>query len=95
MSDLRTPQYWLAELDVWGNPKLCDGSHDTREGVEQAAYLYNRLGLSKRKRFACAEVHLTPVEPKPHDVNEGALNTLNSIGLRPSDSAEPEKEPTR
>lgn len=83
MGDLRTPQFWLAELDQYGNPKLVDGSHGERAGVEQAAYLISRLGLSRGSTFACAEVHLTPVEAKPHDANEDALSTLNSIGLRP------------
>lgn len=83
MSDLRTPQFWLAEIDQHGNPTLHDGSHETREGVEKAAYLMTRLGFSKGKRYACAEVILTEVEAKPHDSNEEALSTLNSIGLKP------------
>ncbi|BCH33170.1 hypothetical protein MesoLjLc_51000 [Mesorhizobium sp. L-8-10] len=81
---LRSPQFWLAELDQYGNPKLVDGSHETREGVEQAAYLFSRLGLGNDKRYACAEVHLTEVTAKAHGANEEALNTLNSIGLRPA-----------
>ena len=83
MSDLRSPQFWLAELDQYGNPTLCDGSHDDRAGVEQAAYLFNRLGLAKQRRFACAEVILTPVAATAHGANEDALTTLNSIGLKP------------
>lgn len=76
-------QFWLAELDQYGNPKLVDGSHERREGVEQASYLFARLGLGKGKSYACAEVILTSVEAKPHGSNEDALDTLNSIGLRP------------
>lgn len=83
MSDLRSPQFWLAELDQYGNPRLVDGSHGDRSGVEQAAYLFSRLGLGKGKQYACAEVILTPVEEKSHGSNEDALSTLNSIGLRP------------
>lgn len=83
MSDLRTPQFWLAEIDQYGNPKLIDGSHDDRNGVEQAAYLINSLGLGRGKTYACAEVHLSPVVPKPHGADEDAISTLNSIGLRP------------
>lgn len=81
MADLRTPQFWLAELDQYDNPRLCDGSHEDRAGVEQAAYLLN--GLSRSRRFACAEVILTPVQPKPHGANQEAIATLNSIGLKP------------
>lgn len=83
MSDLRSPQFWLAEIDQHGNPTLCDGSHDDRAGVEKAAYLFNRLGFAKGRRFACAEVILTEVEAKSHDANKDALKTLNSIGLKP------------
>lgn len=83
MNDLRSPQFWLAEIDQHGNPTLHDGSHDDRAGVEQAAYLLTRLGFSKGKRYACAEVILTEVEAKPHGANEDALSTLNSIGLKP------------
>lgn len=83
MNDLRSPQFWLAEIDQHGNPTLCDGSHSDRAGVEKAAYLFNCLGLSKERRFACAEVILTEVDAKPHGANEDALKTLNSIGLKP------------
>lgn len=76
MSDV---QFWLAELDQYGNPKLTDGAHDKREGVEQALYLIKRLGLAGDRKFACARVEITPVEAKPHGPNEGALNTLNQI----------------
>ena len=37
--NLRSPQFWLAEIDQYGNPRLVDGAHATRAGVEQAAYL--------------------------------------------------------
>lgn len=84
MSALRTPQFWLAKLDQYGNPTLTDGPHSNRDGVEQAAYLLNRLGLTKERQFVCAEVALTDVEPKAHDANEEALDTLNQIGLRPT-----------
>jgi hypothetical protein len=42
--ELRSPQFWLAEIDQHGNPTLHDGSHADRAGVEQAAYLLTRLG---------------------------------------------------
>lgn len=76
-------QFWLASLDQYGNPKLVDGAHKDREGVEQAAYLIARLGLGKGERYACAEVILTPVEAAAHGANEDALRTLNQIGLHP------------
>lgn len=80
---LRSPQFWLAQIDQHGNPTLHDGSHGSREGVEEAAYLLTRLGFAKGVRYACAEVILTEVEAKPHGANEDALNTLNNIGLKP------------
>ena len=82
-SGIRSPQFWLAELDQYDNPKLCDGSHDDRAGVEKAAYLLGRLGLAGKRRFACAEVILTQVTPEPHGANEDAIKALNSIGLKP------------
>lgn len=78
-----TTQFWLAELDQYGNAKLNDGPHSDRNGVEQAFYLIGRLGLGKGKVYACAEVILTPVEAKSHGANEEALSILNSLGLRP------------
>lgn len=76
-------QWWLAELDQYGNPKLCDGAHSQRQGAEHALYLINRLGLSRGRRFAVAEVILTEAKEDPRGANEEALATLNSIGLRP------------
>lgn len=76
-------KFWLVEIDIHGNPTLADGAHSTREGVEKAAYLHMRLGFAKDKRFACAEIILTPVEAKSHGSNEEALSQLNSIGLKP------------
>lgn len=76
-TDLRSPQFWLAEVDQHGNPRLVDGSHATRQGVEQAAYLYANLGMGKGKSYACAEVVLTPVDAVAHDVNEEAVAILS------------------
>lgn len=83
MAELSTPQFWLARIDQYGNPTLVDGSHGDRSGVEQAAYLLNRLGLTNGRMYACAEVALTPVEALPHGANEDAIATLNAIGLEP------------
>lgn len=78
-------QWWLAETDRNGNAaNLADGPHSDREGVEQAAYLIKRLGLTRGRTFAAARVELSEVTPTAHGANEDALSTLNSIGLRPS-----------
>ncbi|MCR5875114.1 hypothetical protein LRS10_13530 [Phenylobacterium sp. J426] len=74
--------WWLAELGPHGYSKPIDGPHESREGVEEAAYLLARLGLQRDRTFVCAEIIETPVEAKPHGANEDAINTLNSIGLR-------------
>lgn len=76
-------QWWLAELNQYGNAKLVDGPHEDRTGVEQAKYLLDRLGLSRGRKFACAEVRLTEVAAVAHGANEEALDTLNGIGLKP------------
>lgn len=49
-------QWWLAELDMHGNPKLTDGAHSVRAGAEKALTLMQRLGLAKDRHFAIAEV---------------------------------------
>ena len=76
-------QLWLARLDQYGTASLVDGPHSERSGVERALYLFDRLGLSAGRSYVCAEVIITPVEAAAHGANEDALNTLNSIGLKP------------
>jgi hypothetical protein len=36
-------QWWLAELDRYGNPKLVDGSHTERHGAEEAMRIIHSL----------------------------------------------------
>lgn len=72
-------QYWLAELDQYGNPKLIDGMHSTREAVNRAAYLHARLGLTPLSQMAVAHVILSDVKPNKNGVNEEAIEILNSI----------------
>jgi hypothetical protein len=80
-------QWWLAETDGYGNPTLSDGPHSDRDGVEQAAYLIKRLGMTRGRTFAAARVELSAVTPAAHGANEDALSTLNSIGLRPDNTS--------
>jgi len=73
----RSPQYWLAELDQYDNPKLIDGSHDSPTGANKAAYIINSLGLGKPdRRFAVAKVILTECVPSADGVNQEAIRTL-------------------
>lgn len=74
-------QYWLAELDRYGNPKLVDGAHQQRSGAEEAATILGRLGLASERRFAIAEVRLSELTGEHPPVNDDAIRTLNSIGL--------------
>ena len=83
MTALPNTQFWLAKLDRHGTPDLIDGAHSTRNGVEQAAYLFARFGLAKGERLACAEVIVTEIDAKPHGANEEAIGSLNGIGVRP------------
>lgn len=71
-------QWWLAELDMHGNPKLTDGAHSVRAGAEKALTLMQRLGLAKDRHFAIAEVRLTEPTGKHGHVNEEAIATLNA-----------------
>jgi hypothetical protein len=79
-----TVQFWLADLDRYGNPKLIDGAHQDRAGAEQAATLIRRLGLSGDQNFAVAEVRLSKLTGEHGPVDEEAIATLNAIGLRPA-----------
>ena len=75
--ELRTPQWWLAELDQHGNPKLIDGSHSDRAGADQAAYIIGALGLGgTNRRFAVARVELSEVLPNSAGVNHEAVATM-------------------
>ena len=76
-------QWWLAELDQYGNPRLEDGAHTDRSGAEKALSIRNRLGLSRDRKFAIAEVRLSEPTGAHDQLNEEAIATLNAIGLRP------------
>ena len=80
---LRTPQYWLAELDGNGNPTLVDGSHSDAEGANQAAYLIRSMKLGRPGRvFAIAKVELSECIPTDRGVNKGAVDTINQARVR-------------
>lgn len=75
-------QFWLAELDIHGNPKLVDGAHADRSGAEEALTIRKRLpGLinTEGKRFAIAEVHLSEPTGEHGPLNEEAIAVLNSV----------------
>ena len=85
MSDakLRTPQYWLAELDQYGNAKLIDGPHSGAKGCNKAAYLIKAMGLgSPDRKFAVAKVVLTECVPSSKGVNFEAVNAINEMRKR-------------
>ncbi len=77
-------QWWLAELNRYGNARLADGPHKARLGAEQALYLLRRLGMVGERQFAIAEVRLTPPTGEHAPANEEAIATLNAMGLRPN-----------
>lgn len=79
---MKNIQYWLAELDRYGNLTLTDGAHSTRAGADQAHYLLTRLGMAKDRKFMVAKVELTEVKLNKAGVNENSLNILNGIGLK-------------
>lgn len=59
------PQYWLAELDRYGNPTLIDGAHATRYGAERGLHIRQRLGFDSGKRYAVACVTLSEASQQP------------------------------
>lgn len=76
---MKTVQWWLAELDQYGNPKLIDGAHSTPAAVNKAAYLIKSLHLGYAdRRFAVARVELTECIPSDNGVNHAAIAQLNS-----------------
>lgn len=81
MTDKPTIQWWLAELDRYGNPRLCDGSHSQRAGAEKAMYLYGRLGLAGDEKYVICRVEVYPATATPHGVDEKSITVLNEIGL--------------
>jgi hypothetical protein len=77
-------QYWLAELDRHGNPKLIDGAHTDAAGANQAAYLIKVLHLGdQNRRFAVAKVELSECVPSDEGVNHEAIATLNNSRRKP------------
>ncbi|SAJ95514.1 hypothetical protein UA18_02427 [Burkholderia multivorans] len=73
-------QWWLAELDQYGNPKLSDGAHRERAGADKAMYLIKNLGLdNKGKRWAVARVELSEPRPSANGVNMEAVATCRAM----------------
>lgn len=75
-------QFWLAELDKYGNPKLIDGSHSTREGAEKAAHLIRSMRLpSANSRLAVADVTLTELDGGVSltESEKESVETINSV----------------
>jgi hypothetical protein len=73
-------QFWLAELDRYGNPTLVDGAHSERDGAEEALTLRKRLPMLSTggKRYAIAEVHLSEPTGEHGPLNEDALAELGA-----------------
>lgn len=74
-------QYWLAELDRYGNPTLVDGAHSERSGAEEALTLRKRLPMlsTEGKRYAIAEVYLSEPTGEHGALNEDALQALGAL----------------
>ena len=70
-------QWWLAELDRYGNAKLVDGQHSGRAGADKAMYLIKALHLDAGRRYAVARVELSEPKPSGEGVNHEAIKTLN------------------
>ncbi|HEM8998856.1 TPA: hypothetical protein U2T46_000891 [Burkholderia cenocepacia] len=78
--EVTSVQWWLAELDQYGNPKLSDGAHSERAGADKAMYLIKNLGLdNKGKRWAVARVELSEPRPSADDVNQDAVSACRAM----------------
>jgi hypothetical protein len=77
--DAVSVQWWLAELDRYGNPKLTDGAHGDRAGADRAKYLIDAMGLVTRDtRHAVARVELFELRPSDSGVNHQAIGLVNA-----------------
>jgi hypothetical protein len=83
-SQPETPQWWLVELDRYGNcVRMVDGAHSSAAGANKAAYLIKAMHLSSENcTFAVAEIHLHPCEPSSEGVNHDAVNQINTAAGR-------------
>lgn len=80
-------QWWLAELDQYGNPTLIDGMHPDLAGANRAFYIYRAFSFTKGEHYAVAKVELfEPVADKA-GVNHEAVETVQSAMLAASPSA--------
>lgn len=75
----RSPQWWLVELDQYGNcSRMVDGAHEDADGCNRAAYLIKAMHLSSENyRFAVAKIELFPCEPSSKGVNQAAIQQNN------------------
>lgn len=74
-------QWWLADIDQYGNPALTDGAHSDRAGADKAAYLINAMGLGQGRKFAVARVELSDPKPSAEDVNHEAIAQNNRAAI--------------
>jgi hypothetical protein len=74
-------QYWLAELDSEGNPKLVDGAHSDMESVGRILAMQNR---GNGTRYAVAQILLYDKFETPTDL--GTLDILKNIQRAIDDS---------
>lgn len=79
-------QWWLAELDMHGNPTLVDGAHEDRAGADNAMYVYERLRITHGKRYAVALVILYQPQPNSDGVDEEVIDIL--LGRKTTGEAE-------
>ena len=72
-------QFWLAELDQYGNAKLLDGPHTDADGAEQALTILRKLNceITEGRIFAIAEVHLSTPTGDHTPINQKAIDILN------------------
>jgi hypothetical protein len=80
----QTIQFWLAELDQYGNPSLIDGSHSERDGAEKALTLRKSLAMinTNGRRFAIAEVRLSEPTGEHGPLNQKAIDRNNKAYKR-------------
>lgn len=71
-------QWWVAELDKYGNPTLTDGAHTNKESCEEAIFIMESLIKDKKNRVI-VKVEIYPGEASQHNVNVDSLKILKQI----------------
>lgn len=74
---IQPDQWWLAQLDRYGNPTLKDGAHPEQKGAQKARYLYRSLNLDDPNvNYSIVKLEFYPPDASSEGVDHDAINIL-------------------